>query len=315
MNFKPFFSCSLKKNDAKIKLPDTFFSYDHISLVGSKNQFFIPRLSDQGGCVWQVEETQPLNYDNDNVPLCVQSIGQVWDVNYAWRERSPWVVNHWKEPLPLNQSDVVLPSVVDLPIKMPGSGEYRLPREFACLEKLLRYLSSIEHQINPRVNQDYHAYLTVDTREVKAGTTQRSPGAHVDGFQGDRIQPKVPVDHSFLLSTGLPTLFHQQPFEVSSLDPRHDDFFLEFQRQLDPRKTRTYPDQTILFIDPYVVHSAAVASVDCQRTFVRLSFSVRQFDRLGNGINPLFDYHWKMVSRDFRASISSVQLQLATPKS
>lgn len=35
-----------------------------------------------------------------------------------------------------------------------------------------------------------------------------------------------------------------------------------------------------------------------RRTFIRLSFEERIFDRLGNAHNPMFEYDWKMVPRD-----------------
>ena len=37
------------------------------------------------------------------------------------------------------------------------------------------------------------------------------------------------------------------------------------------------------------------------RTWIRLSFEVRKFDRLGNAHNPMFDYDWEMVSRDIES--------------
>ncbi len=51
-------------------------------------------------------------------------------------------------------------------------------------------------------------------------------------------------------------------------------------------------------MNAYSVHRGVDATVDTFRTWLRLSYEVREFDRLGNAHNPLFDYNWKMVERD-----------------
>jgi len=43
------------------------------------------------------------------------------------------------------------------------------------------------------------------------------------------------------------------------------------------------------------------------RTFFRLSYSPRMFDRLGNTHNPLFDYSWPMVPRDFHSLVKEIK--------
>src|SRR5690606_35131473 len=134
--------------------------------------------------------------------------------------RAPWAVTDWNLHAP------VAPCVVDLPIKFPGSN-YRLPNEYRSLSNLLRQIASVESAINPRVD-DYFAYLTLDVRPVIAGKRPRHGGAHVDGFQGARISPKLPIDHSFVIVDANPTVFHEQSFRVDHLDERYDDFFEAF---------------------------------------------------------------------------------------
>jgi hypothetical protein len=51
-------------------------------------------------------------------------------------------------------------------------------------------------------------------------------------------------------------------------------------------------------IDAYTVHRGTEATEATFRTWMRLSFEVRKFDRLGNAHNPLFAYDWAMVPRD-----------------
>ncbi len=56
-------------------------------------------------------------------------------------------------------------------------------------------------------------------------------------------------------------------------------------------------------MDAYAVHTAAQVTIETDRTFVRLSYSVRKFDRLGNSHNPFFDYTWDMVERDVHLTL------------
>jgi hypothetical protein len=53
----------------------------------------------------------------------------------------------------------------------------------------------------------------------------------------------------------------------------------------------------------YTVHRADVAPRDLVRTFLRLSYSVRQFDRLGNSVNSRFGRLWSYESRDTPAHL------------
>jgi len=39
------------------------------------------------------------------------------------------------------------------------------------------------------------------------------------------------------------------------------------------------------------------------RTFLRISFDVKEFDRLGNTLNPLFDYKWEMTPREVQSGL------------
>ena len=54
----------------------------------------------------------------------------------------------------------------------------------------------------------------------------------------------------------------------------------------------------INLMDAYCVHRGSEAEVETFRTWIRLSFEVRVFDRLGNAHNPMFDYNWIMQKRD-----------------
>ncbi|MES2199910.1 MAG: hypothetical protein V4489_07065, partial [Chlamydiota bacterium] len=40
------------------------------------------------------------------------------------------------------------------------------------------------------------------------------------------------------------------------------------------------------------------------RTFVRVIYSTRKYDRLGNAHNPAFDYEWEMVRREAQLDLA-----------
>jgi hypothetical protein len=129
-----------------------------------------------------------------------------------------------KEPLVVGEVDAegwrglraTYTRVLDMPIRFPGT-EYRLPTALAGLVPVLQRMIDAEHAVNRDVDA-YHAYLTVDSGVVAAGTTQRAAGLHADGFQGPRIQPKRAIDHNYLAYSAAPTAFYPGPFDVADLD-------------------------------------------------------------------------------------------------
>jgi len=187
---------------------------------------------------------------------------------------------------------------LDMPIKMAGSMEYRLPAELKQFSGVLSAMIGHEHTHNKLV-KDFYAYLTVDQTVKDPGKTyHREGGLHVDGFQGARVNPKVMCDRSYIVVDCDPPYVYLQPFpQVVAMDDSKENIFHAFDKyRLLSNALRIGP-KFIYFMDCYCVHSAGVA-LSQQRTFVRLSYSVRQYDRLGNSHNHLFDYNWPMFTRD-----------------
>jgi len=139
---------------------------------------------------------------------------------------------------------------------------------------------------------------------MSAGETLREAPCHVDGFQGARWNPKTLINHTYSFSEVLPTTYYIQPFDFAQLDEAKHDFFWEMNRQVALTNS-LYAWQpkngAITLMDVYTVHRGTESPYQQPRTFVRLSFEVRIFDRLGNAHNPMFDYHWEMVPRDIEA--------------
>lgn len=181
---------------------------------------------------------------------------------------------------------------------MAGSDEYRVPKEFLQFLPTIKQMVNFEHTYNNDVF-NFFAYLTVDQTKPNGSAYHREPGLHVDGFQGARIQPKVKCDRSYIVvDNNCPSFWNQSFDSVIYMDDSRQNIFHEFDRTRKKSSEIKINPYDIMFMDSYLVHSANKIEEDIPRTFVRLSYSVRQFDRLNNSHNNCFDYSWKMVSRN-----------------
>jgi hypothetical protein len=194
--------------------------------------------------------------------------------------------------------------LLDMPIKLPGSTEYRLPRALRQFARTLQRIVDFEHAVHTR-HDAYFAYLTIDQRWVEPGTLMREAPCHVDGFQGARWRPKCLTNHTYTLSDLLPTAYYVQPFDFAGLDEATHDFFWEMNAQVadtsEAHRWQPRPAE-ITLMDCYCVHRGVENETRERmfRTWLRLSYEERRrvFDRLGNAHNPCFDYAWEMVERD-----------------
>ena len=189
--------------------------------------------------------------------------------------------------------------VLDMPIKFPGT-DVRLPRELESIAPALRHIVQIDQQLVPDWHR-YYAYLSVHQAEIKAGERMRENPYHVDGFQGPRWTKKHPVNRSYLLSDAVPTAFYPMSFPIDHLDLERDDVYAEFAHRIESAPDAPVwraRDFELTLMDAYCVHRSDVATQPVFRTWIRVSWETRIFDRLGNSHNPLFDYSWEMVNRD-----------------
>lgn len=186
-------------------------------------------------------------------------------------------------------------TISDMAIKWPGNN-YRVPIELLAFRSLLTKCASVEVKINPYLD-DYYAYLSIQRATVTQGDTKRGEGAHSDSVQGPRIQPKVPIEHGYLFCDRDPTLFYTHSFDLSGLDPNKDWLNNAIVSQADRTRSVIYKSGDIVLFDAYTVHEALPAKDNALRTFARLLYSVRPFDRLGNTRNDLFEYDWDFYPR------------------
>lgn len=212
-------------------------------------------------------------------------------------------------PIPLGLQE--LPRCLDMPIRLSGSLDYRLPVDWQALAPTLEHIIAVEHEHNPSW-QDYNCYITVDSKTVTTGEQQRHGGLHVDGFQGERIAEKTKITRNYVATTNGGTQFWNQRFIVA--DPAKFNVFKGFDLQVDGEPFIAEPD-TFYFMDAYTVHESGFAAFDGLRSFLRVTFDLKEFDRLGNTHNPSLAYSWPMVARTAQDEVIEPRLSdiLASP--
>lgn len=218
---------------------------------------------------------------------------------YAEEERSP-------EPLPFIDTAVLeqrLPRCLDMPIRLPGSEEYALPQQWESLAPLIQQIAAVEQLHNPNW-RDYHTYITVDCKDVEPGEQQRHGGLHVDGFQGTRITEKTKITRNYVVTTNGGTRFYPQKFIVA--DP---DVFNVFQGfDLQAREFIIAEENVVHFMDAYCVHESGIVDRAGMRTFLRVTYDLKRFDREGNTHNAMLDYDWDMVARNVHETVATPTL-------
>lgn len=190
----------------------------------------------------------------------------------------------------------------DMPIGFPTTSEeyeYRVPEEYSKLREFIQKVANVWHKLEPNAHQ-YYAYLSVSYGTVPAWTAQRRPSIHCDGFQSVRVEPKERGEYTFVASNALPTVYYIESYDVSGLDPAKDDFFVAYSKSTQSDPVDCQKPYEIIMMDPYCLHAAIANTTDnpITRTFVKLIYSTRVYDRIGNAHNPAFDYTWKMVRRE-----------------
>ncbi len=274
--------------------------------------FIIPNVSREGFEVTPMHIPTTIPADS---PI-IRALNRVWDEAEFAIPRTPVSLGVLPETeQALFRTQGIAPRVLDMPIKFPGS-HFRVPKEFTQFLPVIRRVADYELAVNPTCYDEYYCYLTVEHGWVDAGELQREAPCHVDGFQGERWSPKVRGNHTYTVGDLIPTVYYVQPFAVEHLDPAKHDYFWDFNRQVaetnSAHEWRSAPFELTL-MDCYSVHRGDKATERVYRTWVRLSFEVRIFDRLGNAHNPMFAYDWTMVPRDIEALNLAPYAEYADP--
>lgn len=192
---------------------------------------------------------------------------------------------------------------LDMPLRFAGNTEYALPEEWNDLLPLIKQVLEIEQANNPNW-VEYNTYITVDCKEVDVEEQQRHGGLHVDGFQGARIDPKTKITRNYVVTTNGGTRFYPQPFVV--VDETKFNVFQGFD--LQAKDYIIAPENVVHFMDAYTVHESGIADRKGLRTFLRVTFDIKDFDREGNTHNAMLNYHWNMVARKVHETVETPTL-------
>lgn len=228
---------------------------------------------------------------------------KIWDTDQFDRINLPEVVGRLN---PENFAEFNGIRVLDMPIFMPGQG-WNIPLNLSQFQEVIDLAVAHESQYGD-LDQQY-VYITVDQKVVHEGKTGRRAGAHSDAYvetNGEQIDITTEhaeviasevgeVSHTYIAYDKFPTEFFAVPFPLT--DSSCQSSLRTFDQIADSITPVSYPAFTLLKLDPYVVHRCSICTDTTNRTFVKISFSRKQYARIGNTINPEFDYDWHMTVR------------------
>lgn len=163
-----------------------------------------------------------------------------------------------------------------LPIWIPGVG-FSVPDNLHWIRPLLRRI-----EIDPT----RYTYVTVKHIYVSGSDCGNRPGWHSDGFGTDDI--------NYIWCDRCPTEFAIQPF---SLSEDCENSMKEMENQFIAGTEVVYPVNTLLRLDPSVIHRTPTNCEPGYRTFVKVSVSRDQYNLKGNAHNYGLKYYWTMVDR------------------
>lgn len=231
---------------------------------------------------------------------------QPWNPQLFNQERLPVVIGHAKHPIHAN--DIArTESALDMLVKLPGHTQLTLPSQYAQHPVITDLLTVMHRDAQQRAHcnpDERYAYLTVDARIVKAGKTHRNRGWHFDGMQGTRYQQALDVCYQYLWASTMPTEYSSTPVNATGLDPARDNWFTHLGRQVNDSDTTRHPAGTILLMSAYQLHRSPQAHTDTPRLLIRLDYSHKQQDRLGNSINDNLEAPFAYTPRSMPAGLS-----------
>jgi len=278
----------------------------NITLSYNNNRLSNPTFNKE---YFSIDPKQKLIEQSMRQEAIIDSIGRFWDKSeFSKRVHAPVTIGKVKDQDTFSNQKV--PRCIHLPIKLPGSN-IRIPKEYQHFSDIVQRIFDFEVSINSKNWDTLYAYLTVDQGFVPQSNSQRVPGPHVDGIPRDRDHPeKQLVDHAYLTTNEIPTMFYMQKFDMMSYDPKIHHFFAIFRALCDESRTITLKPFEIILMNAYSVHTPTQTQKDVHRTFLRLEFSTLKFDRVGNSINPHFlsddqfpDYPFKYIPRPIPANL------------
>jgi hypothetical protein len=174
-----------------------------------------------------------------------------------------------------------------LPVVMPEADDVRLPQRLEFLRPAVSEVCRRELEFGRKL----YVYVTARRGWASPGNPLNRPGWHADGFGSD--------DVNYIWSDRWPTRFATGEFVDIS-----DDHVLsaeQFDRQVEWGWVNVNDglEHTVYRLDPSVIHATPIITPPGgHRSFFKISVSPNRYNLEGNSHNYLFDYDWKMWSRE-----------------
>ena len=168
-----------------------------------------------------------------------------------------------------------------MPIKFPWSF-IRIPDNLEWVQPMVDILKE-----NGSWSDEDYVYLTAKHLYVTPDNIGNRPGWHIDGYLSD--------DTNYIWYNRFPTEVANGEFHLS---PDHEMSLVQMEEQVDCTQIVTFPNYSILKLDPFTVHRSPIITEGSMRTFVKISVSKFKYNLKGNAHNYLFDYDWRMYPRN-----------------
>ena len=101
-------------------------------------------------------------------------------------------------------------------------------------------------------------------------------------------------DVNYVWSDSFPTEFVYGEFDVVQDDRQS---LSEFDKIGGSNKIITYPNNSVIRMDQFVIHRCGEITESKIRQFAKISISKDIYDLVGNSHNYLFEYDWEMRPR------------------
>jgi len=170
-----------------------------------------------------------------------------------------------------------------LPIKLKGVMDIFIPERLEIFRPLIESVLKTEGNIKLK---DKYIYITAKHLFVTPDNPGNRPGWHSDGF--------LTNDINYIWCDNHPTDFVIQKLSITE---NHEDSLKEFDEQIKKENIVTYPKNSLLKLDPSVIHRTPLLPESGMRTFVKISISTEKYNLVGNSHNYLLDYKWEMFTR------------------
>lgn len=140
-------------------------------------------------------------------------------------------------------------------------------------------------------NKSY-VYVTIKNMyQCAGGNSYNREGWHSDGFLTD--------DVNYIWCNRVPTEFNIGDFDITLEDIQG---MRDMNNQAKEKNNFTYPPNTLLRLDQYVIHRVSETQESGMRAFLKVSISKDRYDLIGNSINEI-NKNWDMKKRSVERNV------------